>query len=261
MAIIKTLGVVLRRRDLGEADRIITFLTSHHGKVKAVAKGCRKIKSRLGGKLDSLSISELVLWRREGRDLAIVSGAELVEHFPLLSSDLQAFSAAQCAAEMMDRSLAEGESYPRLFSLLVSFLRSLEAGSTSGRLLQFSLKAGELLGYNCRADRCASCASAIPLNPGVLWLEYGRGGVVCMKCMDKASGAGERLSPPVASALRSAAFELDGAGHRRSDSLGTNGSEVAATEAVRALDRMLGYHQERKTLVSQRLLTALAAST
>jgi DNA repair protein RecO (recombination protein O) len=247
MAIVKTLGVVLRRKDLGEADRIVTFLTSHHGKVKAVAKGCRRTKSRLGGKLDPLAVSELVLWRREGRDLAIVSGAELIEHFPLLSADLQAFAVAQCAAEMLDRSLAEGESYPRLFNLLVSFLRSLEAGSTSGKLLQFSLKAGEQLGYNCRVDRCASCASALPANPGALWLEYGRGGVVCMKCMKRASGAGERLSPAVAAALRAAAD-------------GTNGSEGPATEAVRALDRMLGYHQERKTLVSQRLLTALAVS-
>jgi len=245
MAIVKTLGVVLRRRDLGEADRIVTFLTSHHGKVKAVAKGCRRIKSRLGGKLDPLAVSELVLWRREGRDLAIVSGAELVEHFPLLSADLPAFAAAQCAAEMMDRSLAEGESYPKLFSLLVSFLRSLEPGTTSGSLLQFSLQAGQQLGYNCRADRCASCASPFPAQPGPLWLEYGRGGVVCMNCMKTASGAGERLTPVVAAALRSAAS-------------GLNGAESPAIEAVRALDRMLGYHQERKTLVSHRLLTSLA---
>jgi len=245
MAIVKTIGIVLRRRDLGEADRIVTFLTSHHGKVKAVAKGCRRIKSRLGGKLDPLSISELVLWRREGRDLAIVSGAELVEHFPLLCNDLQAFAVAQCAAEMLDRSLAEGESYPRLFSLLASFLRSLKPGSTSGKLLRFSLQAGEQLGYNCRADRCACCAASLPANPGPLWLEYGKGGVVCMKCMKMASGAGERLSPPVAAALRAAA-------------MGETPVEGPATEAVRALDRMLGYHQERKTLVSQRLLTALA---
>ena len=247
MAIVKTLGVVLRRRDLGEADRIVTFLTSHHGKIKAVAKGCRRTRSRLGGKLDPLSVSELVLWRREGRDLAIVSGAELIEHFPLLSSNLQAFASGQCAAEMLDRSLGEGESYPHLFSLLVSFLRSLKPGSTSGSLLRFSLNAGEQLGYNCRADQCASCATGLPANPGMLWLEYGRGGVVCMKCMKKASGAGERLSPAVASALRAAAK-------------GENGDEGPATEAVRALDRMLGYHQERKALVSQRLLTALAVS-
>ena len=247
MAIVKTLGVALRRRDLGEADRIVTFLTSHHGKVKAVAKGCRRTKSRLGGKLDPLSVSELVLWRREGRDLAVVSGAELVEHFPLLSADLQAFAVGQCAAEMLDKSLAEGESYPRLFALLVSFLRSLEPGSTSAALLRFSLKAGEQLGYNCRVDRCASCAARLPAHPGPLWLEYGKGGVVCMKCMKRATGAGERLSPAVASALLAA-------------SAGSNGEEGPATEAVRALDRMLGHHQERKTLVSQRLLTALAVS-
>jgi len=247
MAVIKTLGVVLRRRDLGEADRIVTFLTSHHGKVKAVAKGCRRPRSRLGGKLDLLAVSELVLWRREGRDLAVVTGADLVEHFPLLSADLQAFAAGQCAAEMLDKSLAEGEPYPRLFSLLISFLRSLEPGVTSASLLKFSLKAGEQLGYNCRADRCASCASPLPADPGMLWLEYGRGGVVCMNCMKKASGAGERLLPAVSSALRAAAH-------------GINGEEGPATEAVRALDRMLGYHQERKVLVSQRLLSALAVS-
>ena len=246
MALIKSLGVVIRRRDLGEADRLLTFLTSHHGKVKAVAKGCRRPRSRLGGNLEPLAVSELVLWRREGRDLGVVSGAELVEYFPLLSSDLRAFAAGQFAAEMLDRSLAEGESHPRLFSLLVSFLRSLEPGGASGELLRFSLKTGELLGYNCRADRCASCSVSLPPNPGTLWLEYGRGGVVCSRCMRSASGAGERLSPSVAAALRAAAS-------------GLAIQEGHATEAVRALDRMLGYHQERRPLVSQRLLSALAA--
>jgi len=243
--LVKTLGVVVRKRDIGEADRLLTLLTLRYGKMKAVAKGCRRPKSRLGGNLEPLAVAEFMLWVREGKELALVRGAELVETFPLLESDLRAFASAQCAAELMDRSLVGEEAHPRLYHLLVDFLRSLEGSRAADGLLRFSLRAVELLGYGCRGDKCASCAGAIPEEPGPLWMEYTRGGVLCGKCAARASG-GEKLSARVAGALRAAA------GGRRV-------GEGPATEAVRALDRMLSWHQDRKVLVSPRLLTALAA--
>ena len=77
MSLYRDRGVVLRTYKLGEADRIVVMLTPGHGKVRAVAKGVRRTKSRIGGRLEPLSHVELLMY--EGRELDIVSQAETIE--------------------------------------------------------------------------------------------------------------------------------------------------------------------------------------
>ncbi len=248
MALVKTLGVVIRRMDLGEADRLLTLLTERYGKLKAVARGCRRPKSRLGGNLEPLVIAEFLLWKREGRDLAIVRSAEMTEHFPSIPGDLRAFVAAQFAAEMLDRGLAEEEPHPRFFSLLTGFLRSLRhPANAAASLLVFTVRVLDLLGYGVRPDRCAACLRPLPPVPAQSWMEYGAGGVTCPACARASGSAGERLTAEVSEALRTAAA-------------GGKARTEAATAAVRALDRMLGYHQDRRILSSQRMLDTLASA-
>ena len=80
MSLFRDNGVVLRTYRLGEADRIVVFLTEHHGKVRAVAKGVRRTASKFGGRLEPLSHVALLLW--QGRsDLDIVNQAEVIDHF------------------------------------------------------------------------------------------------------------------------------------------------------------------------------------
>ncbi len=86
MSLYRDRGVVLRTYKLGEADRIVVLLTSGHGKVRAVAKGVRRTKSRFGGRLEPLSHVELLLY--EGRELDIVSQAEIIDPWRLLHEDL-----------------------------------------------------------------------------------------------------------------------------------------------------------------------------
>ncbi|MEK7765036.1 MAG: DNA repair protein RecO, partial [bacterium] len=142
MPLFKTRGVVLRRRDLGEADRLLTLLTRRFGKLKAVAKGSRRARSRFTGHLEPLNEAEFMLWRREGRDLAIVSGATLVEHHPALAAHLPSFAAASFAAELLDRSLEEDEPQPRLYDLLHRLLLSLRRPEHAApALLAFTVRA------------------------------------------------------------------------------------------------------------------------
>ena len=88
MSLYRDLGVVLRTYKLGEADRIVVLLTAGHGKVRAVAKGVRRTKSRFGGRLEPLSHVQLLLY--EGRELDIVTQAETVEPWRPLHEDLGA---------------------------------------------------------------------------------------------------------------------------------------------------------------------------
>ncbi len=247
MALHKTPGVVLRRRALGEADRIVTLFTRSFGKIRAVAKGVRKPRSRLAGHLEPLHVAAFVLWRREGRELALVSGADLIERHPEMSADLVAFAAGQFAAELLDKSLPDDEPHPRLYELLIRFVRALKKPEHAlPALLAFTVRAAEDLGWAVDAGSCGGCGAAIPSGSGA-WLEYREGALSCRDCAAAGTGSGESLSADALRALRSAAAEPPKA---VSGPSGISG----ASEAVRALDRLLAWHQDRRPLTSVRLL-------
>ena len=88
MALYRDEGVVLRTHKLGEADRIVVLVTRGRGKVRAVAKGVRKTKSRFGGRLEPASHVSLLCY--EGRDLDTVTQAETIDLFPAIRDDLAA---------------------------------------------------------------------------------------------------------------------------------------------------------------------------
>ena len=96
MSLYRDHGIVLRTYKLGEADRIVVFVTRGHGKVRAVAKGVRKTKSRFGSRLEPGSHVALQLY--EGRELDIVTQAESVDHFRAIRDDLDRLAGAQVDA-------------------------------------------------------------------------------------------------------------------------------------------------------------------
>src|SRR3954463_16403733 len=94
-------AIVLRTIKLGEADRIITLVTLGHGKVRAVAKGVRKTKSRFGARLEPLTHVSLLLYA--GRELDIVTQAETVDHFRTIRETLPRMSSAMALLEAVDQ--------------------------------------------------------------------------------------------------------------------------------------------------------------
>lgn len=120
-----TEGLVLRRTDFSEADRILTIFTPAHGKVRAIAKGVRRTTSRLAGHLELFTRTQLLL--ATGRDLDIVTQAEARERLDALSRDVARASAAWYATELVDRFLADADPHPRLYALYVATLRRLAA--------------------------------------------------------------------------------------------------------------------------------------
>ncbi len=240
----------MRRRDLGEADRLLTIFTRRFGKVKAVAKGCRRPRSRMAGHLEPLNVADFILWRREGRDLAVVSAVELKERHRSISDHFQIFAAAQVAAELMDRSLGEDEAHPKLFVMFLQFLRALRRPEHATQaLLAFVVRAAEDFGYAVSLDLCAECHSRLPA-AGEAWLEYELGGVVCPNCSRDEPRSGEKISGAVMTALRAAASRPP-----------RTASPECAAAGVRAIDRLLGYHQDRSTLNAERLLGVMALSS
>jgi DNA repair protein RecO (recombination protein O) len=176
-------GVVLRTYKLGEADRIVAILTRGHGKVRAVAKGVRKTKSRFGGRLEPASHVDLLLY--EGRaELDIVSQAETLDHFRPLRDDLDRLGQAVAMLEAADQLSLEGEPNRRLYDMLVGALRTLADRQAPLVVPAFLLKALALEGFRPEVDACVACGEPGPL---VSWAME-EGGLRC---------AAHRLGPAV----------------------------------------------------------------
>src|SRR5918997_2491482 len=122
-------GIVLKTIKLGEADRILTLYTAHGGKVRAVAKGVRKTKSRFGGRLEPFTRVDLMLYR--GRSLDTITAVDIVESFKDVRDDYESLTAAASLAELVDKVTPDRERALPVYALLVAGLRALAAGGAS----------------------------------------------------------------------------------------------------------------------------------
>jgi DNA repair protein RecO (recombination protein O) len=170
-------GIVLRSYPFGDADRVVVLLSPNQGKIRTVAKGVRKTKSRFGGRLEPFTHVDLVLY--EGRNLDTITQVAMLEPFPRLRGDLDAVVAAGTMVEAADAVAQEGESSIRLFLLLHRGLRALEQGQRSPDLItSFLLKLAEVVGVAPSLAVCASCGGVDQLH----LFSFGGGGVVCARC-------------------------------------------------------------------------------
>ena len=178
MTLYRDQGVVLRTQKLGEADRIVTMLTRRHGKVRAVAKGVRRTKSRWGGRLEPFVHVDVQNY--QGRELDIVTQAEIVDPFASMMGDYERYTAGTAILEATDRLTEDREASLRLYLLLVGALRSLDLGEHAPALVldAFLLRALSVSGYEPALASCARCGSEGPHR----WFAVAAGGVVCTAC-------------------------------------------------------------------------------
>ncbi|HXF83117.1 MAG TPA: DNA repair protein RecO, partial [bacterium] len=167
-------GIVIRRANLGEADRVVTFYTRDHGKLAAAARGARRPGSRFAGRLELFTQLRLLLAR--GRTLDIVSQAEVIEPFAAVRNDLGRLGAASLVAEVADRATAERDPQPALYRTLRAALAVIAAEDAALAALWFVARALVLTGYAPLVDRCAVCGRAI--GPGAAFSSV-LGGALC----------------------------------------------------------------------------------
>ena len=176
MSLYRDQGVVLRTIRLGEADRIVTFVTEGHGKVRAVAKGVRKTKSRFGARLEPLGHVALLLY--QGRELDVVTQAESIEHFRAVREDLELVARATAMLEAVDQVAQERQAQPRLYQMLVGALRTLASTASPLVVPSFFLKLLALEGSQPLLDECALCGATAEL----VAFDLECGGVLCRSC-------------------------------------------------------------------------------
>ena len=191
MSIYRESGIVLRTMRLGEADNIVTVVTDGRGKVRAVAKGVRKTKSRFGGRLEPLSHVALQLY--EGRSLDTITQVETVEQFRAIREDLDRLARATTMLEAVDALVQEGHEDRRLYQMLLGALRTLEASPSPLVVPAFFWKLLAHVGFRPLLDQCASCGATNDL----VAFDLEEGGVLCRSC-----ARGTRLTSDALALLR-----------------------------------------------------------
>jgi DNA repair protein RecO (recombination protein O) len=180
----RDVGIALRTVKLGEADRIVTFVTSGHGKVRAVAKGVRKTKSRFGARVEPPTHVSLQLW--EGRELDVVTGAEALDHFKAVRTDLDRLTRANALLEAVDAVVQEREEDPRVYAMLLGALRVLSAQEAPLVVPAFYWKLLAQQGVGPVVDVCAHCGE----DGDLVAFDVVVGGTLCRACR-----SGTRISP------------------------------------------------------------------
>ncbi|UCG83372.1 MAG: DNA repair protein RecO [Dehalococcoidia bacterium] len=175
----KTEAVVLKRTNLGEADSIITLYTANLGKIRAVAKGVRRPKSKLGGHLDLITRSALLL--AQGQNLDIITQSQSIESFLPLKSDLVRIGCAMYIAELLDQFTAEHvENYPVYRLLSDDLLWLCEARDPDLVLRHFEIQLLSHLGYQPELYHCLECRA--PIAPQRNMFSPSSGGILCPNC-------------------------------------------------------------------------------
>lgn len=174
-------GIILRRNNLGEADRIVTLLTPQ-GKLAVVAKSIRRLTSRKAGSLELFGVVHLLL--RETNDLPVIQEVEIIESFPRLRTDLAATAQAFWAAELVDRLVGE-EAGGTLYTELLTYLGRVERGATDLDVRAFELVVLNDLGWQPSLMQCAHCNQ--PLERGKLGWSNRLGGVIGQSCLSTQS--------------------------------------------------------------------------
>ncbi|HQX62653.1 MAG TPA: DNA repair protein RecO [Thermomicrobiales bacterium] len=172
-------GIVLRRRDLGEADRIVTLLTAERGKLRLVAKGSRRTSSKLAGHLEPFCATRLLVARTRGLD--IISQAEMLESFSHLRERESAIAIAGYLAELVDALVPEDERHEAVYDLLFAAYQLINDGGDE-RLVSHIGEMGlmRVLGYRPELSRCIVCGRDIEAEINGFSVE---GGVVCPNCL------------------------------------------------------------------------------
>ncbi len=223
----KATALVLRTTDWSESSRICTLWTRELGKVRALAKGGRRLKSSFDNALDLLTVCGIVLIRKPSGGLDLLTEASAARRFPRLRADLPALYAGYYVAELLADWTEDLDPHPALFDEAVAALGDLGGDvPVPARLLRFEAVFLSELGYRPVLEACAACGGTLP--EAHLMFSPEAGGAVCLACQRTPDPTRRPMSHRCLMALRRVFGE------------GWMGEPDAATRAE--LRHLMGHH-------------------
>lgn len=178
MKIYKVDAIVLKSRDMREADKILTLYSIQRGKQRAVAHGAAKPNSRKRGAVQPFCYSSFMLHR--GKELDSVSQAELHEAFPQLRYDLDRLTSAAYVTELTDGFVEEGEPNQVIFGLLLGTLHIIAEGDAELATRAFEARLIDYAGFKPDLDFCSGCGE--PLQGTKVKFGMQQGSLLCNTC-------------------------------------------------------------------------------
>lgn len=187
--IIKTEAIVLSKINYSESSLIVSLFTKSNGLTSAIIKGGRRPKSKLASVVDVLNHLQIILYKKEARDIQIISSADLISHYPKIKSKIELSGYAFAICELIKNLLVENESNELVFNGLVRILSLIDNEIEPpevlfGRFLIFFVKE---IGYEINLETCELCTAE--LNPDMKSIYYSTAGFICSKC-----GEGKNLN-------------------------------------------------------------------
>lgn len=185
--IIKTRGFILNTVPFKESSMFVSLLTARDGKVRLIARGVRRPKSRLCGALERFSLDEIIYYRRESKDVYTLSDAVVIEGYDTIRSRPESVNAALVLCEFFDKTLPPEEPQTHAFSLLHDYLATLTATPeqmVKGTAYAYLLRALTGAGVRPQIDNCVRCHEPISYNGKKVDFSIGAGGIVCERDFD-----------------------------------------------------------------------------
>jgi DNA repair protein RecO (recombination protein O) len=190
---------VLRTYTLAEADKIGVFLSKDHGKLRGVAHGARKIRSRFGSSLEPFTEVSLTYFQKEGRELVSISNCEILRsHFASASRDFAVAGAFSYMAEVISEFLPDNEPNETLYRLVAAVLEGIEQGHELLRMLRyFETWLLRLAGYFPDTSHCSACGERIALDASTFLTVEGS-----PRCRDCSEGRGDEVTAALRGTIR-----------------------------------------------------------
>ena len=184
-------AILIRRLDYGDYDLIITFLTQQQGKITAIAKSAKRSTKRFAGVLELFSLVDIVVSRKRGKGLPILTEASLSQPLSKIRSDIYKTAYASYWAELVHTSLEDDKPQSSVFQLLSYALSAMDAGHMSDEVLSilFQIRLLTLSGLCPNLSFCCTCHSDMAdAGQHKINVDLAKGGLVCESCSPYGSG-------------------------------------------------------------------------
>ncbi len=182
--IVKTKAVVLRKISYGDTSEISSLFSEELGKISCIVKGAKSSKSTIGTQIDLLNLVEIVLYKKESREVQLITQSSILEPFNKLKEDLECLKYASGIIELTNTLTVESEANQRIFAGLVKILRLLNdcANQPKVYFVKYFLFILKEVGYGIDLGSCSQCKKKLPDKKQVIYnLEYG---LICSDCSE-----------------------------------------------------------------------------
>ena len=203
--IVSTDAIVLRSMKYGESSKIVTLYSEKFGKIKVIAKGARSAKSKFGASLEPMMHSSVIFYKKEQRDLHVLSKCELSKPFLKFDGNGDRLAVGLAVVELVNLVMHDEEENLPMFTLLVETLEAVDRASQNlmNIFFAFELHLLEIFGYGLNLHDCMRCGRSVVENEEVegVFLLLANGSVMCSDCHSALNAGGIKASKGIVQSL------------------------------------------------------------